>query len=277
MKDLGQLRYFQGIKVVEALDCIWLVQRQYALDILEKYGMTACKPIDIPMDANTKLIDDGNYVEDVTMYRKMVGSFIYFTIIRSYLSYVAGIVSQFMQSPCKRHLDAVKRILRYVKTTCIYGLRYEKGKEFMMYGYTDADWAGNMMDRRSTSGYAFTIGSAKITWSSKKQPTVALSSTEAEYRGIAMAACEETWLRTLLYDLGIEIDESVIMYCDSVSSIMLAKNPIYHACTKHTEVHYHYVREKVVSGEIDLVYVKTNAQVADIFTKALGRDKFQFF
>ena len=118
---------------------------------------------------------------DVTMYRKMVGSLIYLNITRLDLSYVAGIVSQFMQSPCKTHLDAVMRILRYIKTTCTYRLRYEKGKEFMMYGYTDADWAGNMMDCRSTIGYEFTIGSAMITWSSKKQPTVALSSTEAEY------------------------------------------------------------------------------------------------
>ena len=123
----------------------------------------------------------------------------------------------------------------------------------------------------------FSLGSAAISWSSKKQPTVALSSTEAEYRGAAMAACEVAWLRKLLADMGQSIHAAVVIHCDNISSIMLANNPVYHARTKHIEVHYHFVREKVLVGEIDLVYVSTKEQVADIFTKALRTEKLRRF
>ncbi|MCO5563234.1 hypothetical protein L7F22_016871 [Adiantum nelumboides] len=277
MKDLGELRYFLGMKIVDTLSGIWMIQRQYALDMLEKYKMTACKPIDTPLDQNVKLVDDGHYIDDVTMYRKMVVSLIYLTITRPDLSYAVGVVSQFMQKPCKSHLDAVRQIMRYVKATVNYGMFYEKNAKLYLYGYTDADWAGDFMDRRSTSGYAFSIGNGMISWSSKKQPTVALSSTEAEYRGAALATCEESWLRALMADFGFDNVDSVTIYCDNISSIMLAKNPVYHAPTKHIEVHYHFIREKVLATEIDLVYVKTNDQVADIFTKALGKEKFCYF
>ena len=127
------------------------------------------------------------------------------------------------------------------------------------------------------SGFMFSFGSAAITWSSKKQPTVALSSTEAEYRGAAVAACEVAWLRTLLGDLGVQVDEQVVIHCNNLSSIKLARNPVFHARTKHIEVHNHYVRERVLAGNIDLVYVSTEEQVADIFTKALGAEKLRHF
>ena len=144
-------------------------------------------------------------------------------------------------------------------------------------GYIDADWAGNQTDRRSTSGYVFTLGSATISWSSKKQATVALSSTEAEYRAVAIATCEEVWLRRLIADLGEYIDGAVTIWCDNMSSIQLTKNPVFHARTKHIEVHHHFVREKVIEGEVDLQYVSTNEQVADIFTKGLSIEKHAHF
>ena len=123
----------------------------------------------------------------------------------------------------------------------------------------------------------FSLGSAAITWSSKKQPTVALSSTEAEYRGAAVAACEVAWLMMLLGDLGIQLQVPVVIYCDNLSSIQLARNPVFHARTKHIEVHYHFIRERVLDGDIDLTYVRTDEQVADIFTKALGVEKLRRF
>jgi hypothetical protein len=143
-------------------------------------------------------------------------------------------------------------------------------------GYTDADWAGNAADCRSTSGYAFSIGSAAIAWSSKKQPTVALSSTEVEYRGAAVATCEAIWLKRLLKDLH-EVSDPTVIYCDNLSSIQLAKNPVFHARTKHIQVHYHFDRERVLAGEVELTHVPTNRQIADIFTKALGLDKLRQF
>ncbi|MCO5573544.1 hypothetical protein L7F22_027315 [Adiantum nelumboides] len=144
MKDLGELRYFLEIEIVDTLSGIWMIQRQYALDLLEKYGMTTCKPVDTPLDQNVKLIDDGHYIEDVTMYCKMVGSLIYLTITRPDLSYAVGVVSQFMQKPCKSHLDAVRRIMRYVKATVSYGMFNEKNGKLCLYGYTDADWTGDL-------------------------------------------------------------------------------------------------------------------------------------
>jgi hypothetical protein len=123
----------------------------------------------------------------------------------------------------------------------------------------------------------FSFGSGVVSWSNKKQPTVALLSTEAEYRGTTIAACEIVWLQKLLSDLGQLVDVPIVIYCDNISSILLANNPIYHARTRHIEVHYHFIREKILAKEIDLIHVSTKDQVADIFTKALGIDKLKKF
>ncbi|MCO5577069.1 hypothetical protein L7F22_030891 [Adiantum nelumboides] len=168
-------------------------------------------------------------LDDATMYRRIVGSLIYITISRPDLSYAIGLVSQFMQLPRKPHLDAVRRILRYVRATLDYALFYDAGTQVQVHGYTDSDWAGSSSDRRFTSSYMFSFGSAAITWSSKKQPTVALSSTEAEYRGAAVTACEVAWLEMLLRDLEIQVHDPVNIYCDNLNSIQLTRNPVFHA------------------------------------------------
>ena len=178
-----------------------------------------------------------------------------------------------MQKPSVEHLQCAQRILWYVSGTKDWGLLYRQGITEKLVGYTDADWAGDASDRRSTSGYMFSIGSAAVAWSSKKQPTVALSSTEAEYRGATIATCEAIWLRRLLRDLRIEVPTPIPIYCDNMSSMQLAKNPVFHARTKHIEVHYHFLRERVLSGEVALRYVHTDRQVADIFTNLLVSDK----
>jgi hypothetical protein len=141
----------------------------------------------------------------------------------------------------------------------------------------DSDWVSNVSDRRSTSGFMFSFGSGVVSWSSKKQPTVTLSSTEAEYRSVAITTCEVVWLQKLFSDLGQLADALVVIYCDNISSILLANNPVYHARTKHIEVHYHYIREKVLTKEIDLIHVSTEDQIVDIFTKALSTDKIKRF
>ncbi len=222
-------------------------------------------------------VDEGDLVKDTTMYRRIVGSLIHMTITRPYLSYAVGVVSQFMQTPRKPHLDVVRRILRYIKHTLQCGIFYEAKNQLQVHGYTDANWAGNVSDRRSTSGFMFSFGSGAISWSSKKQPTVALSSTEAEYRGAAIVACEIIWLQKLLSDLGQSVDAHVVIYYDNISSILLANNPVYHARTKHIEMHYHFIREKVLAKEIDLIHVSIENQVANIFTKALGINKLRKF
>jgi hypothetical protein len=169
MKDLGELEFFLGIEVIRTPEGIWLLQRQYALDMLSKYGMVGCKPIFVPLNQNGKLSADADGVlKDATMYRKIVGSFIYMTITRPDLNYTVGLESQFMQVPRKPHLDGVRHTLRYVSATTNYGFFYEASTELQVHGYIDANWAGSISDKRSTSGFMFSFGSVAVTWSSKK-------------------------------------------------------------------------------------------------------------
>jgi hypothetical protein len=199
--------------------------------------MTGCKPISIPLEQNVKLsADEGDLMEDTTMYRRIVGSLIYMTITRPDLSYVVGVVSQFMQTPRKPHLDTMRRILWYITHTLQCGIFYEAKSQLQVHGYTDVDWAGNVSDRRLTSGFMFSFRSGAISWSSKKQPTVALSSTKAEYRGVAIAACEVVWLQKLLSDLGLSdqwmlllssiVITLVAYYLLTTQSIMLGQSTL---------------------------------------------------
>jgi hypothetical protein len=192
------------------------------------------------LEQNVKLsADEGDLVEDTTMYRRIVGSLIYMTITRPDLSYVVGVVSQFMQTPRKPHLDAVRRILRYIKHTLQCGIFYEAKSQLQVHGYTDADWAGNVSDRRSTSGFMFSFGSGAVSWSGKKQPIVALSSTEAEYKSAAIAACEVVWLQKLLYDLDCQwmlllssiVITLVAYYLLTTWSIMLGQSTLRYTTT----------------------------------------------
>ncbi|KAL5769820.1 hypothetical protein ACOSP7_013974 [Xanthoceras sorbifolium] len=278
MKELGQLKHFLGLEVDQTLEGIFLCQQKYAKDLLKKFGMLECKPISTPMEPNAKMCaHEGKDLEDASMFRQLVGSLIYLTLTRPDISYAVGVMSRYMQNPKKSHLEAVRRILRYVKSTIDYGLMYKKGGNCKLVGYCDADYAGDHDTRRSTTGYMFTLGSGTISWCSKRQPTVSLSTTEAEYRAAAMAAQESTWLIQLMNDLHQQVDYAVPLYCDNQSAIRLAENPVFHARTKHVEVHYHFVREKVLQEEIEMRQVKTDEQVADLFTKSLSIGKFENF
>ena len=240
--------------------------------------MTNCKPISTPIEPNVKMCaHEGKDLEDATMYRQLVGSLIYLTLTRPDISYAVGVMSRYMQNPKKPHLEAVRRILRYVKGTLGYGIMYKTGRDCKLVGYCDADYAGDHDTRRSTTGYVFMLGSGAISWCSKRQPTVSLSTTEAEYRAAAMAAQESTWLIQLLKDLHQPIQYAIPLYCDNQSAIRLAENPVFHARTKHVEVHYHFLREKVLQEEIEMVQVKTEDQVADLFTKGLNGNKLKSF
>ncbi|XP_058101124.1 secreted RxLR effector protein 161-like [Magnolia sinica] len=237
--------------------------------------MLECKPIATPMEANARICsEEGKDLEDATMYQQIVGSLIYFTLSRPNIAYAVGVVSRFMQTPKKPHLEAVRRILRYLKGMIDLGLLYKKGGACKIVGYCDADYGGDHDTRRSTTGYVFNYGSGAISWCSKRQPIVSLSTTEAEYRAMAMAAQESTWLIQLMRDLHQPDDYPMILRCDNQSAIYLAENSVFHTRTKHVEVHYHFVREKVLQGEIEMSHVKTDDQVADILTKGLSNAKF---
>jgi hypothetical protein len=178
-----------------------------------------------------------------------------------------------MHSPSSTHWTAAKRVLRYLKATPSHGLFYSKGP-LQLQAFCDSDWAGSPDDRRSTSGFCVFLGNCLISWSAKKQPVVSRSSTEAEYRSMAIATVELYWLRMLFKDLSIPLLHAPILWCDNVSALALASNPVYHARTKHIEVDYHFVREKVINGDILIKFISTLDQIADIFTKGLSTTRF---
>ncbi|XP_076911376.1 secreted RxLR effector protein 161-like [Bidens hawaiensis] len=162
-----------------------------------------------------------------------------------------------MQQPRRPHLYAAYRVLRYVKNSIGLGVEFKRESSTELNGFCDADYAGNPNTRRSTTGFVFFVVKNMVSWCSKRQPTVSLSNTEAEYRASAMAAQELVWLFRLLGELGQKVDYKVKMFCDNKSVIQLAENPVFHARTNHIEVHYHYICEKVLNGETDLTYVDT--------------------
>jgi hypothetical protein len=174
-------------------------------------------------------------------------------------------------------MQAVKRILRYLQGTVDYGVLYSNtdGNQRRLVGYCDSDWSGDKVERKSTMGYVFTLFNCPISWCSKKQNVVALSTCEAEYISACNAACQGIWLQSLLQEMMIDVDEEIELRVDNKSAINLAKNPIAHGRSKHIETKFHFLRDQVTKGKIKLVYCKTEAQGADIFTKPLKIERFK--
>jgi len=275
-KDLRHLKYFLGIEVAQSRDGVVISQRKYALDILEETGMQNCRPADSPMDPNQKLLADQSEIyPDPERYRRLVGKLIYLTITRPDISFVVGVVSQFMQSPHVDHWNVVMRILRYVKKAPGQGLLYEDKGNTQVFGYCDADWAGCPMDRRSTSGYCVFIGGNLISWKSKKQTVVARSSAEAEYRSMAMVTCELMWIKQFLQELKFCEVGQMKLFCDNQAALHIVSNPVFHERTKHIEVDCHFIREKLFSKEIITEFINSNDQPADILTKSLRGTRIQ--
>ena len=193
------------------------------------------------------------------------------------ISAAVGTMSQFMSNPIQSHWFGVKRILRYLRGTSSYGLIYNGCDDNELVGFSDADWAGDLNTRRSTSGFIFKLGSSVITWSSKRQDTVAKSSTEAEYVSLSSAAQELIWLHRLFKDVGVNVPSPTTIYEDNQGAIDLSRNPKHHNRTKHIDVCHHFVRERVATGEICVDYCPTGEMIADIMTKGLGTVKFRRF
>ena len=179
-----------------------------------------------------------------------------------------------MVEPRRVHLVAEKCVLRYLCGMVYYGLAYQRGDGIRLVGYTDSDWAGCVSDRKSTSGCRFGLGSTVVSWFSRKQKSVALSSVEAEYMAASPASCEAIWLHKLLiWIFGVQMRPMVI-YCDNQSCIKLSENPVFHDRSKHIEIRYHFIWDYVQRGAVELQYISNDEQVANILTKALGRGKF---
>eukprot|EP00731_Ephydatia_muelleri_P036346 Em0239g7a len=229
-------------------------------------------------DINVKLVKDDGAAKlaDSVCYQSMVGSLLYAAIAtRPDIAQAVGAVSKFNSCPTETHLTGVKRILRYLKGTINLGLKFEKTADSSIIGFSDADWAGDLDNRHSTSGNLFVMSGGAISWLSKKQPVVALSTTEAEYVALGAATQEVVWLRRLLSDIKASPKMPTIISEDNQGTIAIARNPVYHARTKHIDIKYHYVREALMDGVIDLVYCPTQQMTADILTKPLSRDRFE--
>lgn len=280
MTDLGPLHHFLGISIIRNAQGTFLHQQNYAADILHRANMTSCNPCLTPVDTKPKLAEidsDSPPVKDPTLYRSLAGALQYLTFTRPDISYAVQQVCLFMHDPREDHFNALKRILRYVKGTITHGLQLHRSSPTAMVAYSDADWAGCPSTRRSTSGYCVFLGNNLISWSSKRQQTVSRSSAEAEYKGVANAVAELTWLRNLFTEMRLPIPRTSVVFCDNVSAVYLSTNPVQHQRTKHVEIDIHFVREKVALGYIRVVHVPSSLQYADIFTKGLPTILFQDF
>ncbi|XP_071680530.1 secreted RxLR effector protein 161-like [Lolium perenne] len=212
--------------------------------------------------------------EDATAYRSLVGGLQYLTITRPDISYAVNRVCRFLHTPTISHWSAVKRILRYVRHTSAYGMAVRPTASCVLSAFSDADWAGCPDDRRSTGGYAVFLGSNLIAWRARKQATVSRSSTEAEYKAVADATAELIWVQSLLRELRISQRMSHVLWCDNIGATYLSSNPVFHARTKHIEVDYHFVRERVARKLLCIKFISSKDQLADIFTKLLPQPLF---
>jgi hypothetical protein len=278
MKDLGLMHYFLGLEVWQTDGQIFLGQGKYVVEILKRFGMQDCRPMATPMVTNWKKIDASKSEGvDPTLYRQLIGSLMYLVNTRPDLCFVVNTLSQFMVEPKHVHWVAAKHVLRYLCGTVEFGLSYIQGDGVKLVGYSDADWAGSAVDRKSTSGCCFSLGSGAISWFSRKQKSVALSSAEAEYMAASLASCEAIWLRKLLMGLFDQELDTTVIHCDNQSCIKLSENPVFHDRSKHIEIRYHFIRDCVQKGTVKLQYVPTGEQIADILTKPLVKGKFVFF
>ncbi|XP_078437652.1 uncharacterized protein LOC144708275 [Wolffia australiana] len=276
MKELGPLKYFLGIEVAYSNEGISLSQHKYTLDLLQETGHLGCKPATTPLDINVKIGkgDDGAAV-DKHLYQRLIGKLTYLNHTRPDISYAVSLLSQLMSEPYEIHLRAAYRILAYLKFTVGQGLLFTREGGLTLEAYTDSDWAGSVIDRRSTSGYCTLLGGSLVTWRSKKQKEVSLSSAEAELRALKRGVLECRWLKHLLEDIGLYDGEGIKLYCDNQSALAIARNPVQHDRTKHMAINRHYLSENIDRGIIRPEYIPSVDQKADIFTKPLPDPRFQ--
>lgn len=284
MTDLGTAEYCVGFRVTRQNGKVCLDQEKHIRELLAKFDMNDCKPVSTPADPNQKLTKDmapktADQMDEMTAvpYQEAVGGLLYIAQgTRPDIAYAVNCVSKFNNNPGKAHWTAVKRIMRYLKGTITAKLEYSKDDSREVTGYCDADWANDCDDRRSTTGYCFVRQNGAISWSSKRQKTIALSTTEAEYMSLSSITQEAVWLRQLLNEFNLDGHSSMKptrIYCDNMSAIDLSKSVGYHGRTKHIDIRHHFVRQHISLGHMNVQHISTDDMVADILTKPLFKPK----
>lgn len=280
-KDLGPAKQILGMRISRdrSRSRLWLSQSDYVEKVLKRFNMDGCTPVSTPFAGHFQLSsedcpkskEDRQRMEKVP-YKSAVGSLMYAMVCtRPDISYAAGVVSWFMSNPEPKHREAVKWVLRYLKGTQNYCLSFGNDNVEVV-GYVDANYAACKDSRKSTTGYIFLIGGTPISWISRLQRNIALSTTESEYVALAEAAKEMIWIKRLLRWLGLQQSKYLIL-CDSQSAIHLAKNAAYHDRTKHIDVRYHFIRQALEEKTFDVHKVHTQVNFADFLTKAVAGTK----
>nr|GEW74212.1 retrovirus-related Pol polyprotein from transposon TNT 1-94 [Tanacetum cinerariifolium] len=268
MSMMGEMNFFLGLQVNQFSNGIFINQSKYILDILKRFGMENCDTVPTPMVEQAKLkLDLVEKPVDHTVYQSMIGSLMYVTSSRPDIMFATCMCARYQANPNEHHVSAVKRIFRYLKGTINLGLWYPKDSGFDLTAYSDADHAGCHLDRKSTSGSVQFLGDKFVCWSSKKQNYVSISTAESEYVAVSSYCAQVLWMRTQLTDYGFFYDK-VPIYCDSKSAIAISCNPVQHTRTKHIDVRYHFIKDHVEKGTIELYFVGTEYQLADLFTKS---------
>jgi len=301
MQDLGEMEFVLGLEVYQDISTktIKLTQTRYITEMLQKFGLSDSNSTSTPMQQNSLLSKsqcpktDAEKLEmEKVPYREAVGSLLWLANgTRPDIAYAVGQCARFLSNPGKAHWDAVKRIMRYLKGTSTIGITYNGNKEIVTYGFTkgdlpiqnpkinpqvfaDADYANDPDSRRSITGYTYMLAGGPISWQSRQQKSVALSTMEAEYMAACAATQEAMWLRMLLHDLGMGADEPMALNEDNQSYIAFAKSHGDHRRSKHIDVRYHFVNEKIAEKQIVMKHVATEFQLADMLTKALPPPTF---
>jgi hypothetical protein len=279
----GVVDYFVGLKITRDWNkmSVYLSQPEYINKVIHRFNMEECQPKSLPADPNSRLMSknksspEENTDGENFPYREAVGSLIYLAVTsRPDISYAVNQVAQHSENPNRSHWAAVKRIISYLKGTSKLGIKFDGRCSKTITGFTDADYAGDLDTRRSTTGFVFLLNSGPVSWSSRRQPCVSLSTTEAEFIAASETVKEAIWLKRLLTEIGNNGDKPIPILCDNDSTIKLVKNNQFHQRTKHIEVRHYFVREKQEAGEIEVSYVPTQDNLADIFTKPLPNPRF---
>jgi hypothetical protein len=282
--DQGEPRLLLGIEIHRdrSTRIISISQGQYIRKILQRFAMSDSHPVTTPVDHSIHLnpANENNRI-DVTLYQQAIGSIMYAAVgTRPDLAFAIQTLSQFNHDPGTEHWTAVKRVFRYLNGTLDLGITYDGNlstDDIPVDGYSDADWASNHINRRSISGYAFLMCGGAISWSSKKQSTVALSSMEGEYMALTHAWKQSKWHRDFWNVLGIPQIAPSIIRVDNRTAILLANNPEHHGRSKHIDICYHSIRNEISDGNVELIWCATDDEIADIFTKPLPPIKFMKF